>query len=236
MPCSGAVFSVGLDGSNLELVAWGFRNPFGLSFAPGGQLYVTDNSYDDRGSRPVWGTGDYLWQVQPQQWYGWPDFAGGLAFNGDRFNVPGEDPPKPLLATHPATPPKPTASLGVHSSSNGLDFSTSTAFGYTGEAFIAQFGDMAPNVGKVMAPVGFKVVRVNVADGTVADFAMNKGKKNGPASALKSGGLERPVAVKFSPDGTALYIVDFGIMRNTGESTIPQKNTGVLWKITRTTR
>ncbi|MBB6611447.1 PQQ-dependent sugar dehydrogenase [Pontibacter sp. Tf4] len=234
VPCSGAVFRADLDGSNMELLAWGFRNPFGLTFAPDGQLYITENGFDDRGSRPVWGTGDYLWQVQTGQWYGWPDFAGGLAFNGERFGAPGEDDPKPVLAAHPATPPKPTASLGVHSSSNGLDFSTSVAFGYTGQAFIAQFGDMAPSVGKVLAPVGFKVVRVNVADGTVADFATNKGKKNAPASALKTGGLERPVAVKFSPDGTALYIIDFGIMRNTDHGSIPQKGTGVLWKVTRT--
>jgi hypothetical protein len=47
----------------LELVAWGFRNPFGLAFASGGALFVTDNGYDDRGSRAVWGTGDYLWDV-----------------------------------------------------------------------------------------------------------------------------------------------------------------------------
>ena len=46
-----------------ELVAWGLRNPFGLAFAPDGTLYVTDNSYDVRGSRPVCGTGDLLWEV-----------------------------------------------------------------------------------------------------------------------------------------------------------------------------
>lgn len=54
LPCSGAVMQLSPDGSRLELVAWGFRNPFGLAFAPDGQLYVTDNGYDDRGSRPIW--------------------------------------------------------------------------------------------------------------------------------------------------------------------------------------
>ncbi|MBC5774166.1 PQQ-dependent sugar dehydrogenase [Pontibacter sp. KCTC 32443] len=236
IPCSGAVLRVAADGRNMELMAWGFRNPFGLAFSPNGSLFVTDNGYDDRGSRPVWGVGDYLWQVQQGQWYGWPDFAGGLAFDGDRFEAPSKEAPKPVLANHPNKPPRPTATLGVHSSSNGLDFSTSASFGYTGEAFIAQFGDMAPNVGKVMAPVGFKVIRVNVENGIVSDFAVNKGKKNAPASALKNGGLERPVSAKFSPDGTALYIVDFGIMRIEGKKVIPQKSTGVLWKVTRTTR
>ena len=218
----------------MELVAWGFRNPFGLAFSPDGTLYISDNGYDVRGSRPVWGNGDYLWQVQPGRWYGWPDYSGGLAFNGDRFDPPGKEAPEPLLAQQPDQPPKPAATLGVHSSSNGLDFSSSNGFGYMGQAFIAQFGDMAPNVGKVLAPVGYKVVRVDVANGTVTDFAVNKGKKTGPASKLKTGGLERPVAVQFSPDGESLYVVDFGVMDMAGKKSQPQPRTGVIWKITKT--
>ncbi|GAB3541232.1 hypothetical protein GCM10027443_40280 [Pontibacter brevis] len=234
LPCSGAVIRVSPEGGEMELVAWGFRNPFGLAFSPDGTLYVSDNGYDVRGSRPVWGNGDYLWQVQPDQWYGWPDYSGGLAFNGDRFDPPGEKAPQPLLAKHPNDPPQPAATLGVHSSSNGLDFSRSSAFGYEGQAFIAQFGDLAPDVGKVLAPVGYKVVRVDVTNGTIKDFAANKGKKVAPASKLKSGGLERPVGVKFSPDGQSLYIVDFGVMEVKGKEKIPQRNTGVIWKITKT--
>ena len=80
-----------------------------------------------------------------------------------------------------------------------LIFRAADVFGFNGEAFIAQLGDMAPNVGKVLAPVGFKVVRANVTNGVVRDFAVNKGKRNGPASWLKKGGLERPISVKFDP-------------------------------------
>lgn len=234
IPCSGAVLRVSPEGGALELVAWGFRNPFGLAFSPAGILFVSDNGFDVRGSRPVWGTGDFLWQVQQGQWYGWPDFSGGLAFNGDRFAPPGKKAPQPLLSQHPNKPPKPAAVLGVHSSSNGLDFSHNNSFGYQGEAFIAQFGDMAPDVGKVLSPVGYKVVRVNVETGVVTDFAANKGKKTGPASKLKSGGLERPVSVKFSPDGHSLYIVDFGIMEVTKAGPKPKHKTGVIWKVTKT--
>jgi glucose/arabinose dehydrogenase len=236
LPCSGAVMRISPEGGELELVAWGFRNPFGLAFTPEGQLYVTDNGYDERGSRPVWGVGDYLWQVQPGQWYGWPDFSGGLAFNGDRFKSKKGKAPTPLLASHPNKPPRPVATLGVHSSSNGLDFSSSGTFGYEGEAFIAQFGDMAPDVGKVVDPVGYKVVRVDVKNGVIKDFAANKGKENGPASWLKNGGLERPVAVKFSPDGSALYIMYFGIVKMTEEGAKPQEKTGMIWKVTKTNR
>ena len=234
LPCSGAVIRLAPEGGQMDLVAWGFRNPFGLAFSPNGTLYVSDNGYDVRGSRPVWGTGDYLWQVQQGQWYGWPDYSGGLAFNGERFGEPGEKAPQPLLAEHPNKPPKPAATLGVHSSSNGMDFSRSSAFGYEGQVFIAQFGDLAPAVGKVLSPVGYKVVRVDVSTGTVTDFAANKGKKVAPASKQGSGGLERPVAVKFSPDGQSLYIVDFGVMKAGEESQEPQQKTGVIWRITKT--
>ncbi|HEY6146784.1 MAG TPA: glucose dehydrogenase [Thermoanaerobaculia bacterium] len=234
VPCNGAILRVSPEGGKPELVAWGFRNPFGLAFAPDGQLYVTENAFDVRGSRPVFGTGDVLWAVRPGLWYGWPDYHAGRRLDiPGRFTAPGKPVPVPLLATPPNEPPHPAAILGVHSSSNGFDFSRNPAFGDVGDAFIAQFGDMAPNVGKTTSPVGFKIVRVTVADGLVRDFAANKGTANGPASRVGSGGLERPVAARFTPDGTALYVVDFGVLTMGGRGPEPRERTGVLWRITR---
>src|SRR3954468_20634809 len=54
VPCSGAILRIRAGGGPPELVAWGLRNPFGLSFSTSGDLYVTENGYDDRGSRAVW--------------------------------------------------------------------------------------------------------------------------------------------------------------------------------------
>ena len=234
IPCNGAIMRIPVEGGKIEVVAWGLRNPFGLSFSPTGKLYVTENAYDVRGSRPVWGTGDILWEIKQGGWYGWPDFTANYPINVKQdYEAPGKRDLKPLLQKHPATPPAPVAILGVHSSSNGLDFSSSSTFGYEGEVFIAQFGDMSPNVGKVLFPVGFKVIKVNVNTGVVRDFAVNRGKRNGPASWLKSGGLERPVSVKFNPSGNALYIVDFGIVRMTEKGPESHQKTGVVWKITK---
>jgi hypothetical protein len=151
----------------------------------------------------------------------------------DQFKSPGKESPGFVLAEHPNAPPRPAAKLGVHSSSNGIDFPRSDSFGHAGQVFIAQFGDMAPKVGKVMGPVGYKVVRVDVGTGVVHDFAANKGKTNGPASKLKTGGLERPTAVRFSPDGSALYVVDFGVVTMSDKGPKPRRGTGVLWRITR---
>lgn len=218
--------------AKLQLVAWGLRNPFGIGLGPDNQIYLTDNHYDDRGSRPVWGTGDLLWKITPGTWYGWPDFHGNHPLAHDHFQPPGKAQPKFLLAEHPNQPPKPAAILGVHASACGLDFSRSQQFGYAGQAFIAVFGDMAPNVGKVVGPVGYRVLRVNASDGTIETFATNKGEKNGPASYLNSGGLERPVACRFDNTGSALYVVDFGVMTMQGKPR-PRPRTGVLWRITR---
>ena len=234
VPCSGAILRIPLSGGRPELVAWGFRNPFGLAFSPDGRLFVTDNSYDDRGSRPVHGTGDLLWAVTPGAWYGWPDFHGTHRLDaGDRYDPPGGPRPRVLLAAHPNIPPKPAAILGVHSSSNGFDFSRNPAFGYVGQALIAQFGDQAPVAGKTLWPVGFKVIRVDLTNGVIEDFAVNKGRINGPASRIGGGGLERPVAARFDPGGSALYIVDFGVMTMSDRSE-PRTETGVLWRVTRT--
>lgn len=232
LPCSGAILRMPVSGGNLELVAWGFRNPFGLAFDANNKLYVSDNGYDVRGSRPVYGAGDYLWAIKPGTWYGWPDYAGGQPLNTPDYETNKQD-PKFLLAKHPNTPPKPAAILGVHSSANGLDFSKNNTFGHVGEAFIAEFGDQAPDVGRIYGPVGYKVVRVNVNTGVIEDFAVNKGRVNGPASMQKHGGLERPIAVKFDPKGEALYVVDFGIMPITEEGEAPKKGTGVIWKISK---
>jgi hypothetical protein len=234
VPCSGAVLRVRTTGGPVELVADGLRNPFGLAWAPDGRLFVTDNQFDDRGSRPVWGGGDILWAIEPGTWYGWPDFhAGRPLTDANHFRSPGKQPPSFVLAEHPSAPPAPVAILGVHSSSNGFDFARNADFGHVGEAFIAQFGDMAPEVGKVMGPVGFKVIRVDPPTGAVHDFATNGGRTNGPASRVGGAGLERPVAARFNPAGDALYVVDFGVMTVGPRGPEPHAGTGVLWRISR---
>lgn len=229
----GRILRIGSDGGAPELVAWGLRNPFGLAFAPDGRLYATENGYDDRGSRPLWGTPDVLWRIDPGTWYGWPDYSEGQPVNQELYKVPGKGVADLLLAQPPGKPPRPAAVLGVHASSNGFDFSRSAAFGHVGEAFIAEFGDQAPATGKSLHPVGFRVIRVDPGSGRIEDFAVNRSDQHGPASKIGGGGLERPIAARFDPAGTALYVVDFGVLLQAKKGSMPQQGTGVLWKITR---
>jgi glucose/arabinose dehydrogenase len=250
VPCNGAVMRVSRKGGKPELVAWGFRNPFALAFSRDGRFYVLDNGYDDRGSRPIWGAGELLWEVHPGEWYGWPDYSGSKSLDHAEFTPPHgerpqrvlERPPGPWLPTHAAVghtppavtarngPPAPVAILPVHASADGLDFSRSEGFGYLDHAFVAEFGDMAPSVGKVLEPVGFKVVRVDMGRGVAEDFAVNR-KGLGPASRLGTGGLERPVSLRFGPDGKSLYVVDFGVMTVSDKGPQAQRRTGAVWRI-----
>lgn len=232
LPCTGAIMRIPINGGAPELVAFGLRHPFGLAFTPDGRLFATDNGYDERGSRPVFGTADFLWEITPGGWYGWPDFAGGEPLTDPCFKPPGGPQPEFLLPKHPGIPPQPVAYFGVHSSSNGLDLPRSQAFGHVGEAFVAQFGDMAAQTGKVLSPIGFKVVRVNPVNGVIEDFAVNKGKHDGPASLLGTGGLERPVDVRFDNTGNVLYVLDFGVM-TVGKKPEPRRAMGVLWRVVR---
>jgi glucose/arabinose dehydrogenase len=51
--CSGAVLRCNPDGSDLELVAWGLRNPYGIAFHPDGRLFAT-NLYARAGIPEAW--------------------------------------------------------------------------------------------------------------------------------------------------------------------------------------
>jgi glucose/arabinose dehydrogenase len=223
-----------VQGGPIELVAWGLRNPFGMAFSNDGQLYATENQFDSRGSRPIWGAGDCLYRIENGRWYGWPDYHAGLFVDADkRYKQPDGEIPRIVLAEAPGFPPIPAATLAVHGSASGFDFSRNQDFGYLGNAFIAEFGDMGPGSGKLLGPVGFDVVRVDLNTHAIEQFATNKGERNGPASRLRTGGLERPVAVRFDNTGTSMYIVDFGVMTVNDKGPKPRQNTGVLWRVDR---
>lgn len=232
VPCTASIMRVRPGGGQVELVAWGLRNPFGLTFGPGGQLYATDQGFDNRGSRPIEHAPDCMYRIHKGSWYGWPDFAGGVPVTDTRFRAEGKDQPKFLLSQHPNTAAKPVAKFDAHSGSMGFDFSRSSKFGYVGDAFVAQFGDATPVTGVVKSPPGFKIVRVNVGTGSITTFAHNRAAAPGPASHVGGGGLERPIDIQFDRSGNAMYVVDFGVMTIPAIPN-PHRATGVLWRITR---
>src|SRR5712691_1960633 len=85
--CDGAILRASLHAKNpkdtIEPFSWGYRNPFGLRFAPSdhalrGGLLVTENGEDERGARPTNNAPDRLQLAQQNpdgspDYHGWPD-------------------------------------------------------------------------------------------------------------------------------------------------------------------
>jgi glucose/arabinose dehydrogenase len=232
--CTGAILRCDLDGSNLQVVAWGLRNPYGIAFHGDGRLFATEHGMDERGARYVFNDPDDFYEIKEGEWYGWPDFASGIRLDDPYWGEGGHG-REPVLAEFPnPNPPKPLVSFQTHVGSNGVDICKNPEFGFEGDAFVALFGDLAPvtTISKAVFPVGFKVVRVDTQTGQVFDFAVNK--MTGPASKLPHEGFERPSHCQFGPDGN-LYIIDFGTIRIAPErgGIRMQMGTGSLWRIRR---
>lgn len=104
LPCTAGVMRCNPDGSDLELVAWGLRNAYGLGFLPDGRLLATDQGADDRGSRPVGNVPDTLFAVRQGAWYGWPDFIGGDPITDEQYRPVRGPAPTFVLANHHELP------------------------------------------------------------------------------------------------------------------------------------
>jgi glucose/arabinose dehydrogenase len=229
---SGSVMRANPDGSNLEMVAWGLRNPFRMRFDRSGRLFTTNHGMDVRGSRPVANSPDEFHLVKPGTWYGWPDYTGGFPVTDTEFKAQNLPQPEFLLSRHPMMPPKPFSAFQPHAAVMGFDYSRSADYPEIGDVFIAEFGSEAPETtGGLPDPyVGHRVSVVSMRGGQVFTFAANKSGM--AASATDGGGFERPIDAVFGPDGH-LYVVDFNYAPP-GSSSEFIPGTGVIWRIRRT--
>ncbi|MFD0713192.1 PQQ-dependent sugar dehydrogenase [Paenibacillus sp. GCM10027626] len=216
LSANGVIYRCNLDGTDLQIVADGFRNTFGLKFSPfTGKLIATDHGADPRGSRQIRQDWDKMWEVTPGGWYGFPELFSGLPVTLPHFYVPEQAKPTFLLKEHPPLASQPQVRFQPHSAAMKFDFCTNADFGHWGEVFVAQFG-------------GFGVVRVNPDTGQIANFLVN------PNDESTADGPFRPIDVKFSPAGSELYMVDFGMMGSGHTGWKPKPGTGSLWKIVKT--
>lgn len=229
---SGAIMRANTDGSELELISWGFRYPLHVEFDNIGRLFAANQSYEVRGSRPIANAPDEFLLVIPGQWYGWPDYVAGEPVTEARFKPEGREQPEFLLLNHPNIPSRPYASFPSFSYIAGFDFNYNKNFGPYGDVYIAEFGGggrITPGVETPYLGFGHRISKIDMLTGGVTTFAMNK--SGFPSSITREGGFSRPVDVKFGPDG-AMYILDLGLnMPN--DLSMYIANTGVIWKVTR---
>lgn len=219
LPCTAAVFRCDLDGSGLELVAWGLRNPFGLGFLPDGRLLAVDQGADDRGSRPIGNAPDLLFEVREGAWYGWPDYVGGEPVTSQSFEPARGPQPAFLLANHDElpVPQRPLVAFDAHSAATKFVVLPEDTPHYGGHLVVTLFGDEAPMcLPGGGPPVGRYLARVDPRDWSVHPLA----------TGLR---LRRPIDVAAGPDGS-LYVLDFGQFEMSETGVQAASGTGCLWR------
>jgi glucose/arabinose dehydrogenase len=220
LPCTAAIMRCNPDGSELELVAWGLRNAYGLGFLPDGRLLAVDQGADDRGSRPVGNAPDLLFEIHQGAWYGWPDYIGGEPITDPAY-LPERGPaPRFVLANHEALPAPERPLLRFPAHLAAVKFAVVPSFGSTwdGHLFVALFGDERPMTAPPGPRMGRAVGRIDPADWSLHPFV--------------TGPLKRPIDVRWNPTEQALYVLDFGDFEmDATQGVLVQANTGRLWLV-----
>lgn len=213
LPCTAAVMRCRLDGTGLELVAWGLRNAFGLAFLPDGKLLALDQGADDRGSRPAGNAPDALFEVVGASWYGWPDYIAGEPITSSCFRPERGPAPSFLIANH-ASLPSPRKPLHIFE-----PHCAATKFCVVGDdLYVALFGDERPLTAPEGPSRGRAIVRLSRRDWRLQDQS--------------TGLLERPIDVGFNHPEGALYVLDFGHFEILADRRLDASpGTGALWRV-----
>lgn len=174
----------------VEPVSWGYRNPFGIRFAPddhpiNGGLLVSENGEDRRGPRPVLNAPDRLHVVPKTVTRGGLDFHGfpdqfGFLDSTQRIFIPdaggGDNPAatagqtvRHLLLVPPQRPVAPLAIMPADIAAVGLDFVPREFAGggnpglkvESGDALVTREGDFGFEPGNGNPIEGHDILRVH---------------------------------------------------------------------------
>lgn len=217
LPATASVMCCNLDGSDLELVAWGLRNAYGLGFLADGRLLAIDQGADDRGSRPIGSAPDALFEVRPGSWYGWPDYVAGVPVTDPRFAPQRGPHPEFVLSSHEELPPPEPALLEFPPHVAAVKFDLAPPGSeYEGSLIVALFGDEVPMTAPESPRVGRGIALVDTATWQLRPLV----------SGLP---LQRPIDVRVC--GLFAYILDFGSFEMSAQGVEAAARTGRLWRL-----
>jgi glucose/arabinose dehydrogenase len=186
-PMEALIMRMNPDGSDVEVFARGFRNPYDLTFSPDGALFTADNNPDSFGRDLRWLPPEELNHVREGEFYGFPTTFGDPP--------PGDDSAAPITLFYP--------SVGTA----GLVYYAADQFppAYRDGVYVAEWGTGANPVRARDIRNGFAVVFVPL---TPTDDGTYSGDWNVFAQFDPSERDFRPVDVTVGSDG-ALYILEY---------------------------
>jgi glucose/arabinose dehydrogenase len=257
--CSGSLLSTKDDGSDIQLVGWGFRHLIGFTFNNSDRnLIVSMNGMDERGSRPIAHDTDKIYSIDIAnhsnwgKWYGWPDYINyGEPVTNPEFKSAFEIPKNNntiqfLMQNHPPVViPSLLLKIGAAVGETKL-INSSSKVGFNGKILMAEYGTLAPQT-HLTADSPFQMYIGGVMGQAIGQdiqildpktFALDKFIGIDTANAAF-----RPFGIQFGPDGKTLYIASVGkdearLITPNGVQlpfTIPWSipSTGSIWKVTK---
>lgn len=87
------------NSNNMSLFACGIRNITGWDIDSDNNLICIVGGMEDTGDRPIKRDFDYLYKIEKNNWYGWPDFSGGDPIDSPRFK--GDKPIDKIIENQP---------------------------------------------------------------------------------------------------------------------------------------
>lgn len=181
-----SILRMNADGSDLEVFATGFRNPYDLTFSPKGELFTVDNSPDEPDDTMAYLPPEELDFVQQGKNYGFPYVYGVAGAVGD-YTGPVND-------------------FYTSSASSGIIYYAADQFPpeYRG-IFLAQFGTGAAFPKQMALQTGQMVV----FDALTPDGKGGYTGKWQPFAHFRTDlGVYNPIDVTMGPDGS-LYVAEW---------------------------
>ena len=142
-PGNGSILAYNIKTGISQTFAWGIRNVTGMDLSSEGKLFAVTGGMEKRGLRPISGDYDYIYEIENNVWYGWPDYSGGDPITSPRFRIATSSKVDFILDKHPdSTPPAP---LYQHKGVSTLGSMAIDKFGCIGEKDSIYFYDFKDN-------------------------------------------------------------------------------------------